>query len=227
MAAPARAPAPPAVTGARAATAVADPGIAPPRPRPGSAIEMAGMEGPVDAGGERDGAANGTRQAAGLPEPAAGHDGEVGRRAEEGSPITVVEAPVLRPPASPHRRVIALDPGHGASIPAPSHRRQPSRRPSPSMSPTRLKRMIEASGRYEVVMTRDADVFVSLRDRMETARQAEASLFISLHADSLGDARFRGASVYTSPIRPGRRGGPPRHQGEPRRRHRRHRPLGA
>jgi N-acetylmuramoyl-L-alanine amidase len=61
----------------------------------------------------------------------------------------------------------------------------------------RLGRLIEATGRYEVVLTREEDVFVSLRDRMATARHADAALFISIHADSLGDSAFRGASVYT------------------------------
>jgi N-acetylmuramoyl-L-alanine amidase len=48
-----------------------------------------------------------------------------------------------------------------------------------------------------VVMTRDDDVFVRLRDRLQLARDARGDIFVSLHADSIGDRAFRGASVYT------------------------------
>jgi N-acetylmuramoyl-L-alanine amidase len=60
-----------------------------------------------------------------------------------------------------------------------------------------LKRVLEGSGRYRVVLTRDGDTFLRLRDRVALARAAGAELFISLHADSIGDHRHRGASVYT------------------------------
>ena len=59
------------------------------------------------------------------------------------------------------------------------------------------RRALEATGRYRVFLTRDADVFVRLRDRVAFARQRDADLFISLHADSLSDRTVRGASVYT------------------------------
>jgi len=46
-------------------------------------------------------------------------------------------------------------------------------------------------------MTRDTDTFVPLQRRMTFARQAGASLMISLHADALEEDEARGASVYT------------------------------
>jgi N-acetylmuramoyl-L-alanine amidase len=60
-----------------------------------------------------------------------------------------------------------------------------------------LKTALEASGRYRVVLTRDDDTFIRLRERVAKARAAGAELFISLHADSIGDHNHRGASVYT------------------------------
>jgi N-acetylmuramoyl-L-alanine amidase len=60
-----------------------------------------------------------------------------------------------------------------------------------------LKVLLERSGRFKVVLTRDRDQFLRLRDRIAVARRAGAQLFISLHADSHPDSSFRGASVYT------------------------------
>ena len=40
-------------------------------------------------------------------------------------------------------------------------------------------------------------MFVRLRDRVATARAARADLFLSIHADAIGQAQFRGTSVYT------------------------------
>ncbi|MGP8232463.1 MAG: N-acetylmuramoyl-L-alanine amidase [Methylovirgula sp.] len=57
---------------------------------------------------------------------------------------------------------------------------------------------LRASGHYKVVMTRDSDVFVALGDRVKIARNAGASLFVSIHADTVSDAAsVSGATVYT------------------------------
>ncbi len=60
-----------------------------------------------------------------------------------------------------------------------------------------IKHRIEATGRYRVQLTRSKDVFIRLRDRVARAQQAEAELFISLHANTNPRAAVRGASVYT------------------------------
>ena len=56
---------------------------------------------------------------------------------------------------------------------------------------------LAATGRYRVVLTRDSDVFLRLRDRVAKAREAGAELFISLHADSIGSSDVRGMSIYS------------------------------
>lgn len=62
-----------------------------------------------------------------------------------------------------------------------------------------LKRRLEAKNRFKVVLTRHGDEFVSLEDRVRVAREANAALFISIHADTLGEAAadVSGATVYT------------------------------
>ncbi|KIZ40149.1 N-acetylmuramoyl-L-alanine amidase, partial [Rhodopseudomonas palustris] len=62
-----------------------------------------------------------------------------------------------------------------------------------------LRERIRAAGKYRVVMTRTDDTFIPLAERVNIARANAASLFVSIHADSLprseGDAQ--GATIYT------------------------------
>ncbi|OZO45628.1 N-acetylmuramoyl-L-alanine amidase, partial [Pseudomonas fluorescens] len=52
------------------------------------------------------------------------------------------------------------------------------------------------SGRFEVVLTREDDSFVSLERRIAIAHEAGGHVFISLHADALAEGRARGATVH-------------------------------
>ena len=60
-----------------------------------------------------------------------------------------------------------------------------------------LKEKLEANPRYEVLMTRTDDTFVTLRGRVQFARSKHADLFVSIHADSFSGSDIRGATVYT------------------------------
>jgi N-acetylmuramoyl-L-alanine amidase len=62
-----------------------------------------------------------------------------------------------------------------------------------------LRDQIEKTGKYRVVMTRTDDSFVPLNERVQLARQRNAALFISIHADSLrrSEGMAQGATVYT------------------------------
>jgi N-acetylmuramoyl-L-alanine amidase len=62
-----------------------------------------------------------------------------------------------------------------------------------------LRRQLEATGKYTIVMTRDGDQYVDLDDRVTIARDANAALFISVHADTLSEgADVNGSTVYTA-----------------------------
>lgn len=113
------------------------------------------------------------------------------------------EARARPPPAPPTRRrdrgrpVIAIDPGHGGVDPG-AIGASGSREKHINLAFAReLRRRFIAGGRYRVVMTRNRDVFVRLRERIAIAQRAGAGLFISLHADSMENRRIRGGSVYT------------------------------
>ena len=95
------------------------------------------------------------------------------------------------------RPVIAIDPGHGGVDPGTTGVSGVKEKRVVLAYARELRRQLKATGRYKVVMTRDRDVFVRLRARIERSRAAHASLFISLHADSIPNRLVRGGSVYT------------------------------
>jgi N-acetylmuramoyl-L-alanine amidase len=95
------------------------------------------------------------------------------------------------------KRVIVIDPGHGGVDPGTTGYRG-TREKNITLAVARaVKARLEAKGRYRVVLTRERDIFLRLRRRVETARSAAADLFISLHADALENRKVRGAAVYT------------------------------
>jgi N-acetylmuramoyl-L-alanine amidase len=92
--------------------------------------------------------------------------------------------------------VVVLDPGHGGID--PGAQRDGLRESDLMLSFAReLKEALLRAGGFEVVLTRDADIFVSLEGRVRISRQAGADVFLSLHADALADGAASGATVYT------------------------------
>ena len=52
-------------------------------------------------------------------------------------------------------------------------------------------------GRFDVLLIRDGDYYVSLSQRVQRARDAQADLFVSVHADTVERGHASGATVYT------------------------------
>lgn len=102
-----------------------------------------------------------------------------------------------RKPVAPGRRIIALDAGHGGVDPGTIGIGKTYEKNVTLAMVRQLKKTLEATGRYKVVLTRSRDIFVRLRDRVAVARDAGADLFISVHADSVVNRKTRGLSVYT------------------------------
>lgn len=104
----------------------------------------------------------------------------------------------LPPPGDDSGRpVIVLDPGHGGIDSGASGHKGTVEKIVVMDFASVLKRKLEATGRYDVRLTRTDDTFISLRRRVEIAREAGAKLFMSIHADSAPQDYVRGATVYT------------------------------
>jgi N-acetylmuramoyl-L-alanine amidase len=112
-------------------------------------------------------------------------------------PTTVDIAP---PPAhgADRKYTIVLDPGHGGQDPGAISASGRHEKDITLAVALAVANRLRATGRYHVILTRDRDRFVRLNDRVALARQHEAALFLSIHADSLrGDRATSGATVYT------------------------------
>jgi N-acetylmuramoyl-L-alanine amidase len=113
--------------------------------------------------------------------------------------MTSVE-PQRAPPSNAARggkRLIILDPGHGGIDPGTHGQTGVVEKDLVLSVAKTLRKALEATGRYRVQLTRDTDVFIPLRERVNIARAAHGDLFVSLHADSSDHHDVRGASVYT------------------------------
>jgi N-acetylmuramoyl-L-alanine amidase len=93
--------------------------------------------------------------------------------------------------------LVMLDPGHGGKDPGAIGVSGTYEKHVAFATAQELRRQLAASGRYRVELTRTRDVFIPLEDRVGTAQRRGALLFVSMHADALGDHSVRGASVYT------------------------------
>jgi N-acetylmuramoyl-L-alanine amidase len=60
----------------------------------------------------------------------------------------------------------------------------------------RLKRLLEKQPGIEVVMTREADVFIPLEERTAIANREGADLFLSIHANASRNQQARGIETY-------------------------------
>ena len=95
--------------------------------------------------------------------------------------------------------VIVLDPGHGGVDGGAYGVGGATEKTIVYEYALELKRRLEAMNRFKVVLTRNGDQYVSLEDRVRIGREANASLFVSIHADAVseGGADVSGATVYT------------------------------
>ena len=108
-----------------------------------------------------------------------------------------VDAPAVK--EGDQRPLVVLDPGHGGIDTGTKGPSGEEEKDIVLNFAQRLRERLEKSGKYRVLLTRTDDTFVALADRVRIARDAGATLFVSIHADSLphGEGDAQGASIYT------------------------------
>jgi len=108
------------------------------------------------------------------------------------------EAPIKVEHARPAARdlIIAIDAGHGGDDPGAIGKNGTREKDVTLAIARALEQRVDAEPGMKAVLTRDADYFVPLRDRMRRARAHQADLFVSIHADSIRDRSVDGSSVY-------------------------------
>jgi N-acetylmuramoyl-L-alanine amidase len=92
--------------------------------------------------------------------------------------------------------IVALDPGHGGEDPGaigPSGLRE---KDVVLKIALQMRDRLNAVPNMRAMLTRDADYFVPLHERVNKARRVQADLFISIHADAYFMPHARGASVF-------------------------------
>ena len=86
--------------------------------------------------------------------------------------------------ATPVRRTIVIDPGHGGMESGAQGKEETLEKDVTLAIGLKLKSIIEKNLAFNVVMTRDKDVEVPLESRAAVANNNKAFLFVSIHANS-------------------------------------------
>jgi N-acetylmuramoyl-L-alanine amidase len=113
-----------------------------------------------------------------------------------------VQTPAPKPPSPEIIRkverliIVALDPGHGGEDPGAVGRSGLKEKDVVLAVALQLRDRLNAIPGMRAFLTRDADFFVPLAERVKKARRVQADLFISIHADAFITPTARGASVF-------------------------------
>lgn len=113
-----------------------------------------------------------------------------------------LDLPEISGPADSTLPLVVIDAGHGGRDPGAIGADAEGQRVQEKDITLALARALRAellrAGRFRVALTRDDDRILPLAHRPEIARQLEADLFVSIHADSAGEREnVSGASIYT------------------------------
>lgn len=115
------------------------------------------------------------------------------------TPVTKPSPPAITKITKPTQArdiVIAIDAGHGGQDSGALGRNGTKEKDVVLAIARRLAKLVNNEPGMRAYLTRDSDVFLTLRQRIKRARQQKADMFISVHADAFHNPNARGASVF-------------------------------
>ena len=96
------------------------------------------------------------------------------------------------------KKRIVIDPGHGGKDGGSRTLKGVLEKDIVLSFSKKLAQNLRDTGEFDVIMTREDDVFLRLSERVRIAREYKTDLFVSIHADSFpNDRRVRGTAIYT------------------------------
>jgi N-acetylmuramoyl-L-alanine amidase len=93
-------------------------------------------------------------------------------------------------------KTIVLDPGHGGTDPGCLGKGGGREKDVVLDVAQALKKMLVEKGGFDVILTRESDIFVPLEDRTVIANQKRADLFISIHANAARNRKRTGIEAF-------------------------------
>jgi len=111
-------------------------------------------------------------------------------------PVAAASAPPITQSRIDRLIIVALDPGHGGEDPGATGPTGLREKDVVLGVALKLRDSINAIPGMRAMLTRDADFFVPLQERVRKARRVQADLFVSIHADAFFKPHARGASVF-------------------------------
>ena len=97
--------------------------------------------------------------------------------------------------------IIAVDAGHGGRDPGAVGKKGTREKDVTLAVAKKMKTLINRTPGYRAILTRSGDRYIKLRNRVKIARDNQADLFLSIHADSFKSPKVQGASVYALSLR--------------------------
>lgn len=117
-------------------------------------------------------------------------------------PSTLKNATFQRPSNSRQEKagwrpvIVVIDPGHGGKDSGAVGKLRTREKDVVLLIAQNLKKLLNQEPGFKAVLTRQTDVYLSLRERLALARQYKADIFVSVHADAFKNSEAQGISVY-------------------------------
>lgn len=103
---------------------------------------------------------------------------------------------IIEPVTVKRNIIIVIDPGHGGKDPGALGPGRTKEKNVTLAISKKLEDKINQQPGFHAVLTRNRDIYISLRQRLAIARRYKADMFVAIHADAYRDHSARGASVY-------------------------------